>query len=75
MGNGTPDEDYTSKWLGESERTESHKQTCQVSRNFRESPEIGRDLQVSRNRKENSRNRGILLKKKNCERNAFCCRI
>ena len=31
-------------------------QTCQVSRNFRESPEIGRDLQVSRNSKENSRN-------------------
>ena len=31
-------------------------QTCQVSRNFRESPEMGRDLQVSRNCKENSRN-------------------
>ena len=31
-------------------------QTCQVSRNFRESPEIGRDLQVSRNCQENSRN-------------------
>ena len=23
--NATPEEDYTSKWLGESERTESHK--------------------------------------------------
>ena len=33
-----------------------HTRTCQVSRNFRESPEIGRDLQVSRNCKENSRN-------------------
>ena len=31
-------------------------QTCQVSRNLRESPEIGCDLQVSRNCKENSRN-------------------
>ena len=31
-------------------------QTCQVSRNFRESPEMGRDLQVSRNCKENTRN-------------------
>ena len=37
-------------------RVEIHTQTCQVSRNFRESPEIGRDLQVSRNCKENSRN-------------------
>ena len=34
----------------------THLQTCQVSRNFRESPEMGRDLQVSRNCKENSRN-------------------
>ena len=31
-------------------------QTCQVSRNFRESPEMARDLQVSRNFKEISRN-------------------
>ena len=46
-------------------------QTCQVSRNFRESPEMGRDLQVSRNCKENSRNLGNLIAKcsvrKKCE--------
>ena len=46
-------------------------QTCQVSRNFRECPEMGRDLQVSRNCKENSRNWGNLIAKlslrKKCE--------
>ena len=40
------------------------KQTCQVSRNFRESPEMGLDLQVSRNCPENSRNWGNLSEKK-----------
>ena len=30
----------------------TYTQTCQVSRNFRESPEMARDLQVSRNCKE-----------------------
>ena len=38
-------------------------QTCQVSRNFRESPEMACDLQVSRNCKENSRNWGNLSEK------------
>ena len=62
---GTVDTYANEKWQGHSV------QTCQVSRNFRESPEIGRDLQVSRNCKENSRNRVNLIAKfslrKKCE--------
>ena len=36
-------------------------QTCQVSRNFRESPEMAGDLQLSRKCKQMSRNRGNFI--------------
>ena len=40
-----------------------------------ESPEMGRDLQVSRNCKEKSRNLGNLIEKIDCAINANFCRI
>ena len=53
--------DKTAKtWLFQCEAP-TQMQTCQVSRNFRESPEIVHDLQVLRKCYKSSRNLGNLI--------------